>query len=424
MMGGVYGPVSFPGSGRARQESERVHIVRSHGPRSPASYASLRSSLGPGVASELRSRATRAALKAYHYALRETGDRGRVHPVARQVTSPKSEVRTGSWDDSWHPGRFSEQRGSGMSLLHSRATQRALREMRAHESLRHESAESKSSTPATAEVAGGEALLATKLEGHAGFSNVHSRRQALEAIKDLLEEQVHREGPSALDHRQLSSARSARRARAQREHAMHARHARGRGMGGGLDGALQESRRLGQLHTAMQMGRANLRSQKDMAHARSEEATDYEKRALTIEREEMSKYGQAQMSRQEALREAHRLLGEKAHERKLDERIRDVERRAAEMRKAGEKLETKAAAEKRRFQRLSGPVAQAEKDAKIANQVASQPCTWVPPRPLCFYSSLQAHLSLPSRHMSSDWRCGFSGVHSRRASASKCRNHG
>lgn len=275
-MGGEYGPVSFPGSGHGERSEQRVHMVRGNGPRAPQSHESLVSSLGPEAASELRSRSTRAALKAYRYAPRDDGVRGRPRPVAHA----KEQGYADKWGNTWHPGRFSDRQGSGESLLRSHATQRAIREMRAHGFVRRKAA---AAQPAAAEMdKGEEMLLATELRGHAGFSNVHSRRQALEAIKDLLEEQVKRAGPSpprgGFREQQLSSVRAARRSRAQREHVMH----------GGVGHALTESRRLGEIHTAVQMGREDVKSQKDMQHARNEEAADMQRRALTVEREEMA----------------------------------------------------------------------------------------------------------------------------------------
>ena len=284
IMGGVYGPVSFPGSGHGERSEQRVHMVRGNGPQASQSHESLISSLGPEAAHELRSRSTRAALKAYRFAPRDDGVRGRPRPVAH--AKAKEQDYADKWGNTWHPGRFSDRQGSGETLLRSHATQRAIREMRAHGSVSRKAAAAQpaAARPATAEMdsKGEETLLATALRGHAGFSNVHSRRQALEAIKDLLEEQVKHKGPSpargSSREQELSSVRAARRSRAQREHVTHS----------AVGHALSESRRLGEIHTAVQMGREDVRSQKDMQHARREEAADMQRRALTVEREEMA----------------------------------------------------------------------------------------------------------------------------------------
>jgi len=46
--------------------------------------------------------------------------------------------------------------------------------------------------------------------------------------------------------------------------------------------------RLGEVRTAVRMGQEDVRSQKDMQHARGEEAADMQRRALSVEREEMA----------------------------------------------------------------------------------------------------------------------------------------
>eukprot|EP00286_Rhodomonas_abbreviata_P024498 CAMPEP_0181294584 /NCGR_PEP_ID=MMETSP1101-20121128/3686_1 /TAXON_ID=46948 /ORGANISM="Rhodomonas abbreviata, Strain Caron Lab Isolate" /LENGTH=601 /DNA_ID=CAMNT_0023399267 /DNA_START=112 /DNA_END=1917 /DNA_ORIENTATION=+ len=378
----VYGPVGFAPDAAVREElRERdmhrsAEFARESRGRSQSSTG-LRESLGPEAAARLNSRDTNAALKAYRQSQNVKGQE------RMQELSEQDNENGRMTASTWSPGRYFQARGSGDSLLYSRGTQQALKELNEHDRAEPPRARalssSSSSTPGSRH---GSDLLATELRGDAGFQNVQSRKQALEAIKDMLEQRVLHEPASEEEggrgeEQQLSSVRGEklRRARGEGEYERRERERRDRerGMRGRREDEDEEERRLradsdelAKLGTRIEVRKTDVASVKDEEEARAEEAKNLQQHALGLERKEMALFGKAEMARRSALAEAHRMLGEKKEAREMERKVEYEEKRARQFKSDGEKLKQKGVNQQMAFERLTGPVKKAQQNARLA----------------------------------------------------------
>uniref|UniRef100_A0A7S0Z6R5 Uncharacterized protein n=1 Tax=Hemiselmis tepida TaxID=464990 RepID=A0A7S0Z6R5_9CRYP len=92
-----------------------------------------------------------------------------------------------------------------------------------------------------------------------------------------------------------------------------------------------------------------------------------QQRALAAQREEMSRYGKADMARSSAEGFAHKLLAEKARARLLAGRVAHGEARARQYERDGRRLKEQSKKEERDFEHMAGPVHKARAAVKLAN---------------------------------------------------------
>ncbi|EKX52164.1 hypothetical protein GUITHDRAFT_102066 [Guillardia theta CCMP2712] len=341
----VYGPVMIAPDRNVRHAlSERMTYGLDQ-QRGGSADASI-SSLGQHAAALLHSPASLKALKAYREKMQGTSH--------LKQSMPRNLVQiSGSEESSWHPGRYSSARGSGYSLLNSRATKNALRELQLHEA----GARGHSHSDAM-DTKGREALLSTKLRNNAGFTYIRSRKQALEAYKDLMEERLQQGPTESAD--ELSGMKMARKERIRRESEGHGRRFAAR--------LTQDSNSLQDLKTEIDLKETDLHSIENEERARRMEASDLQGHALSLEREEMQDFSAAEMSRRKTLREALELLHDKKRARHLETEISYEKKRADELKQEAKHLQRMSEERKKKFDEMAGPVKKAQEDVHRANQ--------------------------------------------------------
>eukprot|EP00960_Hanusia_phi_P028124 747219-Hanusia_phi.AAC.14 len=343
----VYGPVMIAPDRNVRHAlSERMTYGLDQQRPGAAADASARS-LGQRAAALLHSPSSLKALKAYREKMQGSSQ-------FRQNMQRNLVKIAGGEESSWHPGRYSSARGSGYSLLNSRATKNALRELQMHEG----SGVKGQPHPEAMDTKGREALLSTKLRNNAGFTYIRSRKQALEAYKDLMEERLQR-GPSESSD-ELSGMRMARKERIRRESEGHGRQFSAK--------LRKDSSSLQDLKTEIDLKETDLHSIQNEERARRMEATDLQGHALSLEREEMQDYSAAEMSRRKTLREALELLHDKKRARHIETEISYEKKRADELKSEAKALQRKSEERKKKFDEMAGPVKQAQEDVHRANQ--------------------------------------------------------
>lgn len=382
----------------------------SWGRRSSTELSRARRQLGPRAAHLLSSSTT--ALEAYRAAPRDvvrTGGAatqqlseeeqpsglGQQSEASNFFSGAGSQGQQQQWSSSWHPGREQEARGSGESLLRSRRTQEAMRELRSHQASKWAAVapmhlELKQEEPG--QRPGSHELLATKLAPHAGFTKVHDRGQALEAIKDLLTERLGSVGQMSEAHTEsLSMAHGLKVERARLEGLVHnigrteadmadikaaqrgkrasasdqsLGEARGRTIG---EGYKSVEDKLEALKRAI-AGKEDAIRHDEIEVRRVQSRVNVEhKAALVAGRSEMARYGRADTARRSAEAYAHKLLAEKARAKLLEGQERHEQARAKEYQDEGEKLKAQSKREESQFESMAGPVRKAQEEVKVAN---------------------------------------------------------
>jgi len=308
---------------------------------------------------------------------------------AKNFFSGVSSGQQEEWANSWHPGRMQTARGSGKSLLRSRRTQEALRELRAHTASRQQPQPEHLELEADKGGQGSPQLLATSLATHAGFTKVQSKGQALEAIKDLLTERLGKNGRmSRARTEDLSTERGLKVQRAKLEGLVHnigrteadmadikaaergqrsdeqADLSRGRTIG---EGYRSVEDKIGALRRALADKEDSVRHDKTEVRRLRSLANMERKAALTADREEVSRYGRADMAKGRATTYAHKLLAEKSRAKHLEEKAKHEEARADAYEKEGESLKEESKREETQFESMAGPVKKAQNAVSFAN---------------------------------------------------------
>ncbi len=227
----------------------------------------------------------------------------------------------------------------------------------------------------------GSALLATKLTSDAGFTKVQNRGQALEAIKDLLEERLGNVGQQKESRTEsLSTAQGLKVERARLEGLMQnmkkaeqdivaVKSAESELSGGrGRHAYKTKLEKLKALQKAIIAKENDADQAQQKSRSKSEVAHNKEEHALKLDRKEMAAYGRADMSRRNALGFAHKLLSEKAHAKLLKGQIEHDMRRADAYEKEGRSLKHLSEQEQHSFEHMAGPVHKAQEQVKLANQ--------------------------------------------------------
>jgi len=124
---------------------------------------------------------------------------------------------------------------------------------------------------------------------------------------------------------------------------------------------------MGALRAAIARKEQAVEGEEREARRLTGEARMDQRRALTAQREEMARYGQADMARRSAVGFAHKLLSEKAEGRLLEGRVSHGKARARQYEKDGEALKRQSEKEERDFEHMAGPVHKARAAVKLAN---------------------------------------------------------
>ncbi len=367
--------------------------------QSEATSLERRKMLGPQAADMLSSPSTMAALRAYRNAPTDDARTQQLteepaHASVQEQAPSQTKAEEIGWSNQWHPGRMQDSRGSGMSLLQSRATQEALRQLREHAGRQQNVGGRRASSRLTsrqsyamnlalkdASAQKGSALLATKLTSHAGFTKVQDRGQALEAIKDLLEERLGNVGQQKESRTEsLSTAQGLKVERARLEGLMQnmkkaeqdivavksAEHELAGGRG--RHAYKTKLEKVKALQKAIIAKENDADQAQQQSRSKSEAAHSKQERALNLDRKEMAAFGKADMSRRSALKFAHKLLSKKAHAKLLKGQIEHERRRADAYEKEGRSLKQLGEQEQNSFEHMAGPVHKAQEQVKLANQ--------------------------------------------------------